>query len=118
MLDAEIEYSRMRSVLFQFFVDVIIVGIVLLPELSWPLYTLVLIVDDVYLAEADDALDMVPPVVLFLYRLVDDRKASLGRAVNGIYLVSSDGTVKVDVIVGVVKVLRYRVGITVISVDR
>ena len=75
MFNLEVQYGNVRAVLHQITVEVVSVGEVLLTELSEPCSSLVLILDDAHLAEADDALDIEPPVVLLFYGFIYDREA-------------------------------------------
>ena len=79
VFNLEIQYGSAWAVLHQITVEVVSVGEVLLAELSEPCSSLVLILDDAHLAEADDALDMKPPVVLLFYGFICDREACIGR---------------------------------------
>ena len=79
VFNLEVQYGNVRAVLHQITVEVISVGEVLLAELSEPCGSLVLILDDAHLAEADDALDMEPPVVFLLHRFIYDSEARIRR---------------------------------------
>ena len=79
MFDLEVQYGNVRAVLHEITVEVVSIGEVLLTELSEPCISFIIILDDTHLAETDDALDMVPPVVLLLDRFIYDREASFRR---------------------------------------
>ena len=79
VFDLEVQYGNVRAVLHEITVEVVSVWEVLLAELSEPCGSLVLILDDAQLAEAYDALDMEPPVVLLFYGFIYDREACIGR---------------------------------------
>jgi hypothetical protein len=66
VFDLEVQYGNVRAVLHQITIEVVSVWEVLLAELSEPCGSLVLILDDAQLAEADDALDM-EPLAVFLF---------------------------------------------------
>ena len=77
MFNPEIEDHHARPVLHEVCIEVVSFGKVLLTELSKPCSSFVLIFDDAHLAEADDAPDMEPPVVLLLDWFIYDREAGL-----------------------------------------
>ena len=117
VVDGEFQHFGAGAVLDDVGFRVVAVGEVFPAQGAEAGETVGVIGQDADAAEADDALDVIPPVAGLLFRLVQDREAGLVAGAESVQLVAFPGAVKVEFPVLENEVDGHGVGISAIADD-